>query len=110
MAKDKSFHDYVVFDLMGDIPGISSRAMFGGWAVYRDGVIFGIIVGQELYFKVDDKNRSVFEEMGSHPFVYSKKDGKTATMSYWLVGEEIIEDRDKICQLMEGSIAAGGKE
>ncbi len=110
MAKDKSFHDYVVFDLMGDIPAITSRAMFGGWAIYRDGIIFGIIIEEELYFKVDNENRHVFEEMGSHPFVYSKKDGKQIAMSYWLVGEETMEDKEKICELMESSIAASRKK
>ena len=79
--------------------------MFGGWAIYKGGTIFGIIAGGELYFKVDDENRVEFEKLESHPFIYTKKDGKQIAMSYWLVPEEIIEDRDKLLVLVEQSVA-----
>jgi DNA transformation protein len=110
MAKDKSFHDYIVHDLLGNIRGITSRAMFGGWAVYQNGLIFGIIVEGELYFKVDDGNRREFEAMESHPFVYEKKDGKQITMSYWLVPEEIMEDRERFYEFVEKSAAISRKK
>lgn len=105
MTKDRSFHDYVVYDLLGDISGIASRAMFGGWAIYRDGFVFGLILSGELYFKVDDDNRSEYEQMGgSHPFVYAKKAGEPITMSYWLVPEEILEDKERLHRLIERSV------
>ena len=63
MNKDQSFHDHVVRDLFVHIPDITSRAMFGGWGLYQDGVIFGIIADGELYFKVDDTNRAGFERL-----------------------------------------------
>ena len=62
VRKDKSFHDYIVYDILGILTGITSKAMFGGWAIYKGGTIFGIIAGGELYFKVDDKNRLKFEK------------------------------------------------
>lgn len=110
MAKDESYHDYIVYDLLGDVSGITSRAMFGGWAMYRNGVIFGIIAAGGLYFKVDDKNRPDFEKMGSHPFVYAKKDGKPVSMSYWLVPEDLMEDKEKFYDLLEKSVDAGRKK
>ena len=110
MAKDKSFHDYIVYDLLGDAPDITSRAMFGGWAIYKSGIIFGIIVAGELYFKVGDRNRSDFEKIESHPFVYAKKDGKPVTMSYWLVPEEIFENKEKLHELMEKSVIVSRKQ
>ena len=104
MTSDKSFHDYVVYDLLGNIPGVASRAMFGGWAIYKNGLIFGIIAGGELYFKVDAGNRPEFERMGSHPFVYTGHK-KPVTMSYWLVPEDVLEDRERLRDLMEKSVA-----
>ena len=104
VQKDKSFHDYIVYDILGNLPGITSKAMFGGWAIYKGGTIFGIIAVGELYFKVDVKNRLEFEKLESHPFVYTKKDGKQIAMSYWLVPEEIIEDREKMVVLIERSL------
>lgn len=104
MTGDKSFHDYVVHDLLGNISGIASRAMFGGWGIYKSKLIFGIIAGGELYFKVGIENRSEFERMGSHPFVYTGHK-KPVTMSYWLVPEDVLEDRERLRDLMEKSVS-----
>ena len=46
------------------------RAMFGGAGVYLDDFMFGLIAAETLYFKVDDQNRSPFEEEGQAPFMY----------------------------------------
>lgn len=53
---------------------------------------------------VNNENRSVFEKIESHPFVYAKKAGKLITMSYWLVPEEIMEDKEKFYDLLEKSV------
>lgn len=53
MPQDSSFKDYIVEDVLGHIDGISSRAMFGGWGIYLDKVIVGIIAEGELYLKAD---------------------------------------------------------
>jgi len=45
------FVTYVIEDVLGDIPGITSRAMFGGYGIYRDGIIFSLIAFNQLYFK-----------------------------------------------------------
>ncbi len=110
MPKDTSFHDYVVYDLLGDAQGVSSRAMFGGWGLYKDGVIFGIIVGTELYFKVGSENQALFEQMGSHPFQYSRSNRKKITMAYWFVPEKVMEDREALYSLIEKSVAIGRKK
>lgn len=108
-AGDRSFHDYVVHDLMGDAGGVSSRAMFGGWAIYQHGVVFGIILDGELYFKVGPDNRPEFERMGSRPFVYTRPDGKSVVMPYWLVPEDAMDDREGLRELMRASVAVGRK-
>jgi len=106
MPRDSSFHDYVVHDLLGDVLGVTSRAMFSGWALYKEGVTFGIIIGSEVYLKIGDSNRGRFEAIGSHPFVYSKKDGRTVTMSsYWLVTAEAIDDKERFLGLVESSFS-----
>lgn len=107
MPHDTSFHDYILDDILNFAPGIKSRAMFGGWGLYRDGLIFGLIAENELYFKADDTNRIDYENLpGSHPFVYSQGDHKPSTMSYWLVPETIFADEEKIAKLLEASLAA----
>lgn len=91
-------------DLFGDFPGVSSRAMFGGWGIYKHGKIFAIIVDGELYFKVGDSNKNDFEERGSHPFVY-ESNGKQVMMSYWLLPEEVMENHDELSEWIGKSLA-----
>lgn len=105
MPRDASFHDYVVDDLMSGIPNITSRAMFGGWGIYKDGKIFAIIADGELYFKVGDGNRADYERAGSRPFTYEGKGGKSATMSYWRVPAEVMEDREQLREWVATAVA-----
>ena len=81
--------------------------MFGGYGIYLDGDIFAIITDdEELRFKVDDSNRKQYEDLGSTPFVYTgHKTRGPMTMNYYIVPEEIMEDRDKIEDWAEQSAA-----
>lgn len=94
------FNEYVVKDLLADVEGIFSRAMFGGYGLYKDGIIFGIIADDELYLKVDTTNKKRFEEFGSHPFEYEGKDYKKVAMSYWVVPEDVLENRELVQELV----------
>lgn len=99
------FNDYVVKDLLADVEGIFSRAMFGGYGLYKDGIIFGIIADDELYLKVDKTNKKRFEAFGSHPFEYEGKNYKKIAMSYWLVPEDVLEDKTLVEELVFQSAA-----
>lgn len=92
------FHDYVLHDVLGHIDGITSKRMFGGYGFYKDGAIFAIITSEsELYFKVDETNKAQFEERGSEPFIYTgHKNRKPTPMPYWILPEEIMEDKDTL--------------
>ncbi|MBX9765614.1 TfoX/Sxy family protein [Patescibacteria group bacterium] len=104
------FKDYVVGDVLGDMRGITARAMFGGYGLYKDGVIFGIIAEDELYLKVDDTNRDEFVAFDSHPFVYEQGKHKKTTMSYWVIPEEILEDRARMEDLVLASVTINKKK
>ena len=83
--------------------------MFGGAGVFRDGIMFGLIADETLYFKIDDTIKGDFEAEGSEPFVYTKA-GKATAMSYWRVPERLYEDADAmtdmgaqlICRCLQG--------
>ena len=89
------FTDYVLeqLTLFG---GVTARRMFGGEGLFKGGLMFALIADGELFFKVDDSNRPDFEAVKSQPFTYAKKEGKTASLSYWYVPEDIIEDPDAL--------------
>ncbi len=94
MARDTSFNTYVL-EQLARLRGVTSRGMFGGFGLYRAGVMFGLISGDELYFKVGAANQADFEERQSHPFTYDGR-GKTVRLPYWRVPDDILEDTDLI--------------
>jgi DNA transformation protein len=65
--KQDSFKDFVL-DQLGDLPGITCHAMFGGYGIYRDAVFFGIIHQGRLYFKTNDRTRPAYVRKGMKPF------------------------------------------
>ena len=58
--------DYLDYlhDLFSGFAPVTTRAMFGGHGVYRDGTILAIVIDDALYLKVDDISRPAFEEAG----------------------------------------------
>ncbi|HEV8692772.1 MAG TPA: TfoX/Sxy family protein [Lysobacter sp.] len=77
-------------DLFEPLGPISARAMFGGFGLYFDGLIIGIIMDETVYLKTDEQTRKHFEHAGCEPCVYDMK-GKPLTMSYWSLPEEAMD-------------------
>ena len=70
---------------------VSARKMFGGYGIYHEGVMFGLVADDILYLKADANSRDKFLARGLGPFEY-EKNGKRVAMSYYLAPEEILED------------------
>ncbi len=104
--KKSEFLTYILEDAMREVRGITAKAMFGGYGLYKNGVIFSILVEDELYFKVDDKNRAQFEKRKSSPFSYETKKGKRVAMSYWKLPADILEDPSQLSIWIDASVQA----
>ena len=85
---------------------VSIRRMFGGQGIYREGVMFALVSQGELYLKADAESEGMFRELGSRPFTYSAKDGRTAVMSYWLMPESALDDADEAAELARAALRA----
>lgn len=105
---ENSFVKYIINDLLRNISGVSSKAMFGGHGIYKDGVIFAIVVDNELYFKVDNSNRVEYERSASEQFIYQSKKGPVK-MPYWKVPENVMENPNLAAQWAEQSVDASKK-
>jgi DNA transformation protein len=97
------FVDYVV-ELMAGWATVSVRKMFGGYGLYREGLMFALIVEDELYFKTDTENLARFEQADSHPFVYQSKT-RTVKMSYWSAPAASL---DSAAEMSEWCLSAYG--
>ena len=80
-----------LLDLYVDFEGVSARRMFGGTGLFRDGLMFGLVHDDTLYFKVDDEDREEYEAKGLPPFQYERK-GKTIALGYRQAPAEALED------------------
>lgn len=91
-----------VFELFGPI---SARKMFGGYGIYHQGLMFGLVADDTLYLKADAENLGYFQELELGPFEYSKQ-GKVMKMSYYLAPDEIMDDREQAAIWAQRSFAA----
>jgi DNA transformation protein and related proteins len=78
-------------ELLSPLGSTSSRRMFGGHALYIDGLCMALIISDTLYLKVDDASRAVFERAGCKPFTYAGKHDEVHVMSYYTAPEEAME-------------------
>jgi DNA transformation protein and related proteins len=104
MARGSEFVDFVL-ESLEPLRGVSARRMFGGHGIYKDGVMFAPIAGDQLYLKVDDGNRAVFESEGLQPFTYTGK-GRPIQMSYYEAPGEGLDDPEILCDWAQGAYAA----
>lgn len=88
----KHFAAHVV-DLLQSIGPVYSRRMFGGFGIFLDGLMFGLIADNELYLKVDDQSRDSFETLGLQAFTYYKQD-KPMQLNYYQAPEEAMENME----------------
>ena len=104
MAKENEFVEYVL-DLFGPWGPVKAKAMFGGFGIYRNNLMFGLIADEMLYLKTDEKTRSAFESKGLPPFTYEKK-GNKFSMSYYQAPEEALEDPEEMAVWAEKAYGA----
>ncbi len=98
------FAEYVV-ELMAGWAPVSARRMFGGCGLYREGLMFALIVEDQLYVKTDAHNVTQFERAGSRPFVYENKE-RTVQMSYWSAPEGCLESPAEMREWCHSAYAA----
>ena len=102
---DKGFVNHCL-ELLSPLGGTSSRRMFGGHALYIDGLCMALIIQDTLYLKVDDTNRAQFERAGCRPFTYAGKNDEVHVMSYWTAPEEAMESPAEMLPWARRGLAA----
>lgn len=99
-GKHNGFRDFIL-DQLADMPGITARAMFGGYGLYRQTTFFGIIHKGRLYFKVTVLTLPRYTEQGMKPF---RPNAKQTLKSFYEVPIDIIEDAAALTQWAAGAV------
>jgi DNA transformation protein len=77
-----------VFRLFGPF---AAKRMFSGHGLFRDGLMFGLVVRDTLYLKADAQSAPEFQALGLPPFEYQRQ-GKVARLAYYAAPEAVTED------------------
>jgi len=93
-------------ELIAPLGRTSSRRMFGGHALYVDGLCMALIIQDTLYLKVDDTHRPLFERAGCKPFTYAGKNDEVHVMSYYTAPEEAMESPGEMLPWARRALAA----
>jgi DNA transformation protein len=91
MSVSDGYIEYVR-DLLAPFEPLRVKRMFGGAGVYSADLFFAILVDDTLYLKADGQTRGAFEERGLRPFSYRMKNGRTASMSYYPLPPEMLDE------------------
>ncbi|MDD4978081.1 MAG: TfoX/Sxy family protein [Gallionella sp.] len=94
-----------VLETMSHIGIVTSRRMFGGYGLYREGVMFALIAEDTLYLKTDADSVMRFEQAGSLPFTYESA-GRKVQLSYWSAPADCLESPAEMCDWCQLAYAA----
>jgi DNA transformation protein len=81
MGASDSFAEFLR-ERLAPLGRVTMRRMFGKTGVFCDGVMFGMVTDDTLYFRVDDHNRAAFKEAESFPPLNYAKKGHTIDLSF----------------------------
>ena len=85
---------------------VTTRRMFGKTGVFCDGLMFGMVTNDTLYFRVDDHYRAVFKEAETVPPLNYEKKGRTIDLSFWLAPERLLDEPDELVTWALAALAA----
>jgi DNA transformation protein len=104
MAVSRAFLEFVLDQLASLDP--MPRRMFSGVGLFHSGVMFGLLVNDTLYLRVDDETREGFVSAGSRPFSYMRAGREVSLAAYYLAPEDLLDRHDDLLQWARDAIGA----
>lgn len=95
MSTDRAFVTYLL-ELLAPLHGITAKRMFGGYGLFREGLMFALVSNDTLYFKTDSQTLAYFTERELEPFSFFKKSEEIRT-SYYRAPEEALDNSEEMC-------------
>ncbi|WP_297353525.1 TfoX/Sxy family protein [Paraburkholderia sp.] len=105
MVASDSFAEFL-HEQLAPLGRITMRRMFGKTGVFCDGLMFGMVRDNTLYFRVDDDNRAVLKEAQSFPPLNYEKKGGIIDLSFWRAPERLFDEADELVTWARAALAA----
>ena len=109
MSATTEYTQYVL-ELLEPIGPLRISRFFGGVGIYFGSAQFAMIMGNSLYFVVDDSTRLKYETAGMEPFSYTTKKGRVHVRRYFELPEDVLTDSEKLKAWAHESIDTAGKD
>jgi DNA transformation protein and related proteins len=87
-----------VVELFEQFGPVHCKRMFGGLGIYAGELMFGLVADGEIFLKIDADSQPRFADAGSSPFSYTRRDGRSAMMSYWRLPSEALDDPERAAE------------
>lgn len=98
MPTSQSTADHIL-DLIAGAGDVSARKMFGEYGVYCDGKFAALVCDDTFFIKMTEAGRAFAPELeAGEPYPGAK--------SALVVGEDLMEDSDRLCELLRVTTAA----
>ncbi|HEY9214806.1 MAG TPA: TfoX/Sxy family protein [Ancylobacter sp.] len=87
-----------IADIFAAFRPVRVTRLFGGLGLYADGVMFGLVMHDQIYLKTDADLARDLEAAGAEPFIYQAR-GRAVTVSYWSLPDAAIDDAEAAAEL-----------
>jgi DNA transformation protein and related proteins len=84
-------------DLFASFGPITLRRFFGGEGICAGEIMFGMIFGERIHFKTDERTREAFIAEGCQPFSFQKR-GETIVTGWYASPDRLYDDPEELAR------------
>lgn len=104
MPLSRGYLDYVL-EQLAPLGAVRARRMFGAAGLYCEDLFFGIVSGDTLYLRTDERSRPGYVARGMEPF-RPYPDRPEVSMSYFAVPADVLEEPGELALWGRGAVQA----
>ena len=105
MTAGDSFAEFLC-EQLAPLGRITLRRMFGKAGVFCDGLMFGMLADETLYFRVDEQIREAFAEAAAFPPLNYAKGGQLIDLAFWRAPDRLFDEPDELLAWARLALAA----
>ena len=95
MTASAEYTEYVL-ELLQALGPMQAGRFFGGVGISNGAIQFAMIMGNSLYFVVDEHTRKKYELAGMQPFSYVTKKGRILVRKYFELPEDVLMEPEQL--------------
>jgi len=93
MTADAALIDWVA-EALEPIGHVTSKRLFGGAALYCDGLTFAIVAFDGLWFKADAESAPLWDAVGAEQFSVRRDNWRVQSLPYRRAPDDVYDDAD----------------